>query len=75
MMILSSLATLYFTKPGFRRAVKRFFDWSDEPKSDDTSIPSSPSIPTLTEQPRKGPAKDWMEWTKEDEERRDENVY
>ena len=73
MMILSVLVTLYFTKPGFKKAVKYFFDMSD--KKSGLATPSSDfvskdyveeQVPVLTDPIRRESDLGWKRWTKED---------
>lgn len=72
MMILSSLATLYFTKPGFKKAVKYFFSTKTElatPTSDSDSATKEfvdAEIPTLSPPVGKKSDLGWREWNAED---------
>jgi len=66
MMVLSVLVTLYFTKPGFKKAVKYFFDMSDK-KTQSPSSDSDESVPVLTEEPvQRKRDLGWKRWTKAD---------
>jgi hypothetical protein len=65
MMILSSLVTLYFSRPGFKKAVKYFFSTTD-------TLSASPKenvdaqVPTLDQPVRRESDLGWRAWTKED---------
>lgn len=66
MMILSSLVTLYFTKPGFKKAVKYFFSTSD--KKTELAGPSDveAQIPILSTPVGRKSDLGWREWTAKD---------
>ena len=76
MMILSSLVTLYLARPAFRKRVHDFIDWADKDDGptlgDPTDDPVSKDyVSAWSSDERRaegGPAKDWMEWTDEDEQ-------
>lgn len=75
MMIVSSLATLYFTKPGFRKTVHYFFSTSEAklgnpPPAEDATpkeYVEEQALPVLKDNVK--PRTDWKRWTKEDETR------
>lgn len=66
MMILSVLVTLYFTKPGFKKVVKYFFDMSDKKQPVSSPSDSEQAIPVLTEPVGRKSDVGWKRWTKED---------
>jgi len=65
MMILSSLVTLYFARPGFKKAVNYFFSTTDKPKLGDVSVEPIGQIPTLDTPVKRDLG--WRAWNKEDE--------
>lgn len=73
MMLLSSLPTLYFTRPGFKKAVHYFFSTSDKAKLGDPSDdPVSKDyvdgeIPMLDQPVRRESDLGWRAWEPEDE--------
>ena len=79
MMLLSSLATLYFARPGFKKAVNYFFSMSDKKTglADPTNeLPVSKEYvdeqyPVLNQPVRRESWKEWdepeHEWTEQDE--------
>ncbi len=66
MMILSSLVTLYFARPGFKKAVNYFFSTSDKP-GQSTTKDGDQEIPTLDQPVRRERDLGWRAWNKEDE--------
>lgn len=76
MMILSSLVTLYFARSDFRKRVNDFIDWKDtndptlDTPTDEADAVSKDYVSAWSSNERRaeGPAKDWMEWTDEDEQ-------
>lgn len=64
MMILSSLVTLYFARPGFKKAVNYFFSTSDKP-GQVTTKDGDQEIPILDTPVKRDLG--WREWNKEDE--------
>lgn len=69
MMLLSSLATLYFTRPGFKKAVHYFFSTSDKPKlgSPTDEDVSDGEIPMLDQPVRRESDLGWRAWEPEDD--------
>ena len=66
-MAVSSFATLYFARPGFKKRVYYFFDWSDKPTTKE--IGDRTLIVGQHDNEKKIVVDDWKRWDEDDEQR------